>query len=267
MKKHSRKFKSFLLALMGVVSVFVFFASCVFTFLGAYSFRDRKENNPNAADDSSKMSSASTSGNINTDINAPSSAAADAVVVTDENLILVNYNHKLPSGYQPDLVTVYGVQINRRAAEAYEKMNTAAAKDGISLWISSAYRSSERQEELFQREIDAYSQTYSSPQEAEAYAEKSVARPGYSEHSTGLALDLNGVRDDFDTTPAYRWLDEHAQEYGFVLRYPKDKQEITKIKYEPWHYRYVGVENARVMKEKNLCLEEYIDYLQKNGNV
>ncbi|XOQ44666.1 MAG: D-alanyl-D-alanine carboxypeptidase [Clostridium sp.] len=259
MKKRSRKLKNFLFAFSGVVLVFVLFASCVLAFLEAYSYHDSREQAQSAADASSKISSVGT--------NELASEAVDSVVITDEDLILVNYNHKLPAGYQPDLITVYGVQINRRAAEAYEKMNIAAAKDGISLWISSAYRSSERQEELFQREIDAYSKTYSSPQEAEAYAEKSVARPGYSEHSTGLALDLNGVRDDFDTTPAFRWLDEHAQEYGFVLRYPKDKQEITKIKYEPWHYRYVGIENAQIMKEKNLCLEEYIDYLQKNGDV
>ncbi|MVB09417.1 D-alanyl-D-alanine carboxypeptidase [Caprobacter fermentans] len=260
MGNHKKGFRNFLFVFAGFVSVFVFFAACVITFLEVYSYRDSREEAANAGAASSGVSSAASAA-------SPSSGGTSAAASTDKNLILVNYSHKLPDNYDPDLITVYEVQINRRAAAAYEKMNAAAAADGISLWISSAYRSSERQSELFQEEIEGYSKSYSSPDEAEAYAEKSVARPGYSEHSTGLALDLNGVRDDFDTTPAFQWLDEHAQDYGFILRYRKDKQEITKIKYEPWHYRYVGVENARMMKEKDLCLEEYLDFLQKKGNV
>jgi D-alanyl-D-alanine carboxypeptidase len=263
MRNHRKKLKNFLFVFAAFVSAFVFFASCVITFLEVYSYRDGKGETANAGAVSSRASSLqsllSSSGG--------SSSATVCDTVTDKYLILVNYNHKLPDGYQPDLISVYGVQMNRRAAAAYEKMNTAAASDMISLWISSAYRSSERQEELFDREIAGYSKSLSSAGEAEAYAEKSVARPGYSEHATGLAMDLNGVRDDFDTTPAFQWLSEHAQDYGFILRYPKDKQEITKIKYEPWHYRYVGVKNAQTMKKKNLCLEEYLDYLQKKGSV
>lgn len=258
---HKRKLKNFLFVFAAVTAVFVFFASCVITFLEVYAYRDGRGEAANA---SAVPSSSAVSSSPSSD---GSSSAAAGAAVTDENLILVNYDHKLPDGYQPDLISVYGVQMNRRAAAAYEKMNAAAASDGISLWISSAYRSSEKQEELFQEEIAGYSKSYSSPSEAETYAEKSVARPGYSEHATGLALDLNGVRDDFDTTPAFQWLSNHAQDYGFILRYPKEKQEITKIKYEPWHYRYVGVENAQVMKEKNLCLEEYLDFLEKKGNV
>ncbi|QAT49500.1 D-alanyl-D-alanine carboxypeptidase family protein [Caproiciproducens sp. NJN-50] len=258
MGNRRKRLKNFLFVFAAVVSIFVFFASCVITFLEVYSYRDSREETANV----SAVSSAAASPSSSPPSGKVSSAAA-GTAVTDENLLLVNYDHKLPDGYQPDLISVYGVQINRRAAAAYEKMNAAAASAGVSLWISSAYRSSEKQEELFQEEIDGYSKSYSSVGEAEAYAEKSVARPGYSEHATGLAMDLNGVRDDFDTTPAFQWLSEHAQDYGFVLRYPKDKQEITKIKYEPWHYRYVGVENAQVMKKKNLCLEEYLDFLQK----
>ncbi|WP_411678119.1 D-alanyl-D-alanine carboxypeptidase family protein [Caproicibacter sp.] len=269
MGNHKKGFSNFLFVFAGFVSVFVFFAACVITFLEVYSYRDSREEAANAGAASSGVSSAASAASTaspSVSSGTASSPAAGAATA-DENLILVNYSHKLPDNYDPDLITVYGVQINRRAAAAYEKMDAAAAADGISLWISSAYRSSERQSELFQEEIEGYSKSYSSPSEAEAYAEKSVARPGYSEHSTGLALDLNGVRDDFDTTPAFQWLDEHAQDYGFILRYRKDKQEITKIKYEPWHYRYVGVENARMMKEKDLCLEEYLDFLQKKGSV
>lgn len=267
MGNRRKAFRNFLFVIAAFVAVFVFFASCIITFLEVYAYRDsvgKTSDTSTVSSAASSLQSSASSGAGSTEA-APSAAAQ--TTVTDQNLILVNYSHKLPDGYQPDLISVYGVQMNRRAAAAYEKMNQAAASDGISLWISSAYRSVERQEELFSEEISGYSKTYSSPEEAEAYAEKSVARPGYSEHATGLAADLNGVRDDFDTTSAFQWLSEHAQDYGFILRYPKDKQEITRIKYEPWHYRYVGVENAQNMKEKNLCLEEYLDFLQKKGNV
>ena len=261
MGKHGKKSGHFFFILVGVIAFSVLFAACFITFLEVSSYRDNKEDTSGESASSSAVSTsrpASSSGNPFSPVTA---------TVTDQDLILVNYDHKLPDDYQPDLVSMYGVQINRRAAEAYKKMDTAAASDGISIWISSAYRSSEKQEKLFHEEVSSASDSCSSPQEAETYAEKSVARPGYSEHSTGLAMDLNGVRDDFDTTPASHWLEEHAQEYGFILRYPKDKQEITKIKYEPWHYRYVGVKNAEAMKKNNLCLEEYLAFLQKGKSV
>ena len=258
-----------------VLSVLVLSAGCLAVFLFTFSCRDAPGAAANAGAaspaGSSESGTASAASGGGSSEEAPSSSVPASSVPPDaagsagEIPLLVNYDNRLPDGYRPNLVTAYGFQMTAETAEAYMKMHDAAAADGVSLWISSAYRSVERQEELFEREIDSYAETHSSPQEAEAYAEQSVARPGYSEHATGLALDLNGVRDDFDTTPSFRWLDAHAQDYGFILRYPKDKQEITKIKYEPWHYRYVGEKAARAMKEKGLCLEEYVDSLQKGG--
>ena len=99
-------------------------------------------------------------------------------------------------------------------------------------------------------------------EEAEKAAELLVQRPGYSEHATGLALDFNGVSSDFEHDEAYLWLNEHAAEYGFVLRYPTDKVNLTGIDYEPWHFRYVGVEHAKKMNELHMCLEEYIEYVR-----
>lgn len=96
---------------------------------------------------------------------------------------------------------------------------------------------------------------------ADATAAKSIARPGRSEHNTGLAVDLNGVAEDFDTTAEYRWLQENAEDFGFILRFPADKESVTGIRFEPWHYRYVGVEHAKEMNRLGMCLEEYIDYL------
>lgn len=276
MNRQKKGVKNFFFVFAAIVSVFVFFAACVITFLEIYAYRDRAgEAAASAASHAASSGVPPSSGEASS---APSSGAASSgdssaldlpaeASLPGGDLLLVNYDHRLPDNFKPDLVTAYGLQMDRRVAEAYQKMATAAASDGVSLWVSSAYRSSERQEELFEQEVEGYAESYSSPDEAEAYAEQSVAKPGYSEHATGLALDLNGVRDDFDTTEAFSWLDAHAQDYGFILRYPKDKQDVTKIKYEPWHYRYVGVENAKLMKEKGLCLEEYLDLLQKNGSV
>lgn len=193
----------------------------------------------------------------------PESAAPAALKSHD--LVLVNGENSMPSWFSPELTEAYGLQMDSAAAKAFAEMQTDASGDGVTLWISSAYRSGELQSELFRREIEEYSKTCATYAEAEAYAAQSVAPPGFSEHETGLALDLNGVRGDFDTTPAFRWLSRRAQDYGFILRYPKEKQSVTKIKYEPWHYRYVGVGPAREMKQSGQCLEEYL--AQKGGSV
>lgn len=245
-------------------------SASAFVFLQTFQYADGRKAGAagaSAASPPSALSGAAASGPGPTDESSASGvASALSYAKNKRELVLVNYAHKLPADYEPDLAEVDGVQINAGAARAYRMMRDAAKKDGISLWVSSGYRSEERQGELFDREVEAFEKTSGTREEAEAFAEKSVARPGHSEHSTGLAVDLNGVLDSFDNTDAFRWLDAHAQEYGFVLRYPKDKQEITKIKYEPWHYRYVGTRNAEIMKEKNLCLEEYLDFIGKTGS-
>lgn len=173
-------------------------------------------------------------------------------------LVLVGPGNAFPSWYQPDLTEIFGIKVDKSVVQPYTEMRTDASKDGISLWVSSGYRSDTEQSTLFQREVEEYAKTSPTYSEAVEAAEHSVAKPGFSEHATGLALDLNGVEDDFDTKPAFRWLQNHAQDYGFILRYPKDKQGITKIKYEPWHYRYVGIEAAKAMKQSGQCFEEYM---------
>ena len=98
--------------------------------------------------------------------------------------------------------------------------------------------------------------------DAKTAAAKVVAIPGTSDHNLGLAVDLDSVETTYENTPQFKWLKEHCTEYGFVLRYPKDKSEITGIIYEPWHYRFVGVKAAKEMVDKNMCLEEYVEYLK-----
>ena len=184
--------------------------------------------------------------------------------LTDEWLILVNHEHPLPEDYSVRLKKVQNHhEVDERIADYVINMIQDAKKENINLLICSSYRSVERQQELFNEEVEKYITAGKSNDEALAEAAFGVAVPGHSEHNTGLALDIvtpayQMLNSDFETTDAFRWLDKNAHRYGFILRYPKDKTEITQIKYEPWHYRFVGLNHAAIMKEKGLTLEEYL---------
>lgn len=179
----------------------------------------------------------------------------------DSDLILVNWEYALPEQYAPKLLKAYDMEMDERLVEPYRQMSEAASKEGITFWISSAYRAPQLQKELLEREIKENEKKGMSSEEAREKAAAAVAKPGHSEHNTGLAIDLNGVRADFEHEKGYAWLQQHAAEYGFILRYPKEEESNTKIMFEPWHYRYVGKENAMKMKELGMCLEEYVKYL------
>ncbi len=181
----------------------------------------------------------------------------------DWNLTLVNRNHILKEGYVPKLeeaVKGSGVYLDYRVAPHYQKMYDAAKKDGVTLTPCSGYRSYELQKNNFNNKINLYvSQGYDKVT-ATQNAARIILPPGTSEHNAGFAMDVGWVTEDFENSSAYAWLDAHAQDYGFILRYPKseDKQSITEIIYEPWHWRYVGVEHAKAMKESGQVLEEYL---------
>lgn len=179
--------------------------------------------------------------------------------------VIVNPNYKLPNNYEPeDLVYpnvrfIFEEKIEKRmlreeAAEALEKLFEAAEVDGIYLAGVSGYRSQSTQTALFNRyvERDGY-------EKAKTYS----AEPGTSEHQTGLAIDVTSsdgkcaAQDCFGGTVEAIWLESNAADYGFIIRYPKGKQDITGYKYEPWHLRYVGVELAQQIDEEGLTLEEY----------
>ncbi len=179
----------------------------------------------------------------------------------DWRLVLANSKVMLPSGYQPQIMSYDSVQMDKRIEPDYLAMKAAAQKDGISLWLSGGYRSVDAQKKLFQNEVQKYLSQGMKQAVAEEAAQKHVSRPGCSEHNTGLTLDFNGSKDSFTTTEAYAWLQKHAADYGFILRYPKDKETITGIEFEPWCYRYVGKENAAVMSKRHVCLEEYLNSL------
>ena len=192
--------------------------------------------------------------------------------------LLVNADNHLPDGYQTselvlmrsycddDVVTIKGSEIEgeRVAADALLTMLRAAHADGLRVWqVSAGYRSVAYQQQLFDEQVYAYRQDGMTKSQATAKTRQTVADPGASEHHTGLAFDITVPSQQFSNTKQSVWLAQHCWEYGFIIRYPIDKTNITGIAYEPWHIRYVGVEHSIPMRDEGLCLEEYI---QKYGN-
>lgn len=179
---------------------------------------------------------------------------------TDWHLTLVNSGYRIPSDYEPDLVYVCGSseRLDKKVAEHYEKMYAAAEKDGIKLTPCSGYRSYELQERNYNRKIEFFEGQGFSTEEAKVKAATIIMPPGSSEHNLGYAMDIICVEEWFEGTEEFKWLQENASDYGFIMRYPKDKQDITKVIYEPWHWRYVGVETAKELKASGQVLEEYL---------
>lgn len=180
-------------------------------------------------------------------------------------LMLVNQSHPMEDGYVPELANIDDShQVDVRVLEPLQKMLKAASDEGYSLYVCSAYRSVDRQKELFNESMIDYVNQGKTYYEAAIETAKSIAWPGESEHATGLAMDIvssdyAGLDEKQGETDDQKWLMEHCYEYGFILRYPKDKLEDTGIIYEPWHYRYVGVEAALEIRDQGVTLEEYLD--------
>ena len=189
---------------------------------------------------------------------------APVIDVNVWNLILVNRRVPLPENFSVELETVIdSYAVDARIADPLKKMFAQAKADGISLVMNSAHRTIEYQQGLYNRSIQSHIANGKTEEQAIVLTEQYYAYPGCSEHHTGLAVDITTavyqvLDDGFDKTPAFAWLSENARNYGFILRYPYDKVDITKINYEPWHYRYVGVEYANEIYASGLCLEEYL---------
>ena len=179
----------------------------------------------------------------------------------DWRLILVNKDNEIPEDYEFELANIdKKLQFDKRAIGELNQMMADMRKAGISyVWIQSAYRDEKLQTELYQNSVKKYMKQGMTQEEAELKTQKSINRPNTSEHNLGLAVDFNEVTEGFANTKAYQWLLKNAENYGFILRYPKEKEDITGVIYEPWHWRYVGKENAVQMNEKNVCLEEFVD--------
>lgn len=188
---------------------------------------------------------------------------------SDWNLLLVNPWNRLPDDFSVELVELKnGHAIDKRAYPDLQDMMDAAYAEGLSPIICSSYRTNEKQQTLFSNKVNKYLAKGYSQKEAEDEAGKWVAVPGTSEHQSGLAVDIVAASyqmldEEQENTAEQKWLMENSWKYGFILRYPNDKSEITGIYYEPWHYRYVGKEAAREIYERGICLEEYLESLKQ----
>ncbi len=204
-------------------------------------------------------------------LSAPSSSVVNKKAVTPQKattidksswqLRLVNNTHPLPENFTVQTSIVAGHRFDSRAAPFLQKLISDCNAQGHHLLICSAYRSISYQTSLFKTEIQKAEQNGAS--DAVQTAATVVAKPGTSEHNLGLAVDFGSTGnqlcdESFGNTPEGQWLMQNAYKYGFILRYPKGKEDITKIIYEPWHYRYIGTAAAKEMQGKNICLEEYV---------
>ena len=177
-------------------------------------------------------------------------------------MVLVNKHNILPADYVPELEALgadYGSGALRpEAAQAFRAMAGAAREDGVTLYSVSAYRSYSQQANTYNRYLGQYSRKT---------VDTFSARPGHSEHQTGLAVDINAAsrKAHFEKTPAFAWLVEHCAEYGFILRYDQGKEAVTGYRFEPWHYRYVGVETAQSCMKQGLSYEEYLGLQPESG--
>jgi len=223
---------------------------------------------PAAKNDKSNETSENSGNQTPSRSGPPASNTGKSVQVAakpDDIAVLVNKSYALPDDYKPndlvypDVPFLFKEKIEKRmmrkqAAEALEKLFAAAQKDGIHLAGVSAYRSRETQKALFEN----YAK-----RDGEEAANRYSAKPRHSEHETGLAIDVSGsdgkcaAEDCFAGTKEAKWLEAHAAEYGFIIRYPKGKEDITGYQYEPWHLRYVGEDIAKQIMENGLTLEEY----------
>ena len=194
----------------------------------------------------------------------------------DWNLVLVNRENQLAEEIVMELyLTESGYQIDSRIQEPYLQLMEAGKAAGMDFTMVSGYRSIEQQQTNYDVNYQNYLASGLSEEEARTKTEEYIALPNASEHITGLAVDItstalanlegnSGLFPDLENYPEGLWLKENAPKFGFVLRYPKEKEAITGINFEPWHFRYVGIENAMYMTENNLTLEEYIAILKQN---
>lgn len=214
-------------------------------------------------DSTNKVTTTSNSNNI-TQKETTARWMAKIIDPTDKEywyLAIIGLKYPLPEKYSPTLSPVIegsSITVDSRIAEKYQQMYNAAKKDDCILTAYSGYHSYSLQKSSYTRKVNFYLNQGMSQAEAESKANISVLPAGCSEHNAGLAVDIVSASEDFAKTKEYQWLCDHAHEYGFVLRYPADKENITGVGYQPWHWRYVGEEAAEKMKTKNKCLEEYL---------
>ena len=202
---------------------------------------------------------------INTNTNNDFYTNTKETDVSKNELMLLNKYNYLTASYNPDDLEVFtniyaygeNQSLRKDAYDAFIEMWNSANKDGYKLIVNSSYRSYDEQKKIY----DDYSSWY-----GEEDADKKAARAGYSEHQTGLAVDIQSYcsqNKDFEECEEFTWLTNNAYKYGFILRYPKDKEYLTGYKYESWHYRYVGKKVSKYIHDNNITFDEYYAYFVK----
>lgn len=197
-----------------------------------------------------------------------SSGGKSTASAEDWNLILVNPWNSIPEGYEVKRTQLQnGHSVDERCYPALQNMMDDCRAAGLNPLICSSFRTQEKQERLFNNQVNKLISRGYSAEDAKKEAGKAVAVPGTSEHQLGLAVDIVDVAnqnldESQEKTAVQKWLMENSWKYGFILRYPNDKSETTGIIYEPWHYRYVGETAAKEIYDQGVCLEEYLDQLR-----
>lgn len=172
-----------------------------------------------------------------------------------DGILIINKSYSVPPEYQgyngglDETKPTPPQGLFPEVIDAFNQMQSDASAEGLDIYIASGYRSYYYQVNVYNRYCE-----YDPPEVVDTYS----ARPGYSEHQSGYAFDLNSIDDSFADTPEGQWVAENCQKYGFIIRFPKGKEDITGYQYESWHLRYIGVDIATYIMENNLCLEEYL---------
>lgn len=175
-------------------------------------------------------------------------------------LVLVNEDNYLPDNYQIELTTLSnGIKVDKRILPALQNMLDDARKEELHLYIGDGYRTNKQQTQILDNKTNYYIAKGYPKKIARKLARRYVALPNTSEHELGISVDINADTNYSSKESVYNWLDNNAYRYGFIKRYPDNKTEITGINNEPWHYRYVSKKVAKIMKDKDLCLEEYLE--------
>ena len=197
-------------------------------------------------------------GNLIGDIYSRIGNTHTIAVSSEWNLVVVNRWNELPEDYDIELMELSnGQKIDERIYPYLQEMFDAARAEGIYPIVREGYRTAKEQQDIFDEKVQAYINEGYSRTRAEKTAKEWVALPGTSEHQLGIAVDINADKAKCSNDEVYAWLAENAHEFGFILRYPQGKTEVTGTGYEPWHYRYVGVDAAQEIYNRNICLEDY----------
>uniref|UniRef100_UPI004055A9EC M15 family metallopeptidase n=1 Tax=Acetatifactor sp. TaxID=1872090 RepID=UPI004055A9EC len=260
--RKKRKYRRFLLFIMGCNSILFIVVGGIFFLLGQNAGEEKVRGQIQIAvqEEELKFPENQSIGENRYDITSMETGELS------RDILLVNKEHALPENYEVMLMTLPD-GTNRAAQEAYQPlcdMLEAGRKEGLFFEICSSYRDVERQRELFDEDVEMFVRRGYSYSEAYEEAAKDTMPPGHSEHSTGLAfdivaLDYQMLDEGQELTGENQWLQEHCAEYGFILRYPRGKEDITAISYESWHFRYVGKEVAQYIMEQGITLEEYLE--------